>query len=102
MNLSIRERKDETITVRCTKSEREKLERAAQKKGKTLSRNLLDCGIAGLERKRDKDRKRAEMLVIRQQQLNEEYRKLLDNVEDEKMLEMLKPLMEREQKLWEC
>lgn len=101
MNRSIRERKGEIITVRCTRREKETLKRYAERKGRKVGGILLDCGMAGLERKREKDKRRAEMLVVRQQHLNGNYLRYALCTDNEEILELLYTAMNEGQKEWE-
>ena len=49
-------RKDKIITIRCTEKERSMLERKANQQQKSLSEYMLDSGMAGVERRRNRDR----------------------------------------------
>ena len=49
-------KKTEYITLRCTKKEKELLERKSKNQGKAISEYVLDCAIAGTERRRCRDR----------------------------------------------
>ena len=57
------ERKDETITVRCTAEEKADLKEMAGKRGESVGRFLLDAGMAGRERSREKDRRQDNCLT---------------------------------------
>lgn len=94
--------KSEAITIRCTLREKEKLHKMAKNKNKTLSEYLLDCGIASLERRSDKDRKRVVQMIANAEIFNEIFRYLKENPdvfsEEQKM--KMKELMEGSCALW--
>ena len=66
-------KKETTITVRCPIKLKGQLKEKANKNGKTLSRYLLDTGIAGLESKQSKRQKKVKALVKLTQPVNDFY-----------------------------
>ena len=62
--------KDSIITIRCSKSEKAIMEMKAKKLNISTSQYLLDCGIAGNERHRSKDRKRIKRIIEYNEDLN--------------------------------
>lgn len=66
-------RKNETITVRCTTEEKRKMKEKAEKRGKSLGCYLLDAGMAGRERNREKDKRRIRLLTELMQQMDACY-----------------------------
>ena len=68
-----RDKKETTITLRCTMKLKEQLQENANKNGKTLSCYLLDTGIAGLESKQSKRQNKVKGLVKLTQPVNDLY-----------------------------
>ena len=68
----MKEKKKENIVARCTKEEKDRISRKAKAVGKSESRYILDCCIAGTERKSDKFKK----ILIQQVQVTEEINQL--------------------------
>ena len=94
-------RKSETITIRCTLEEKNKMERKAISQNKTLREYICDSAIAGTERRTRKDKNRIASLVMIQQQLNtlNQYRK--DSYSMQENAEEFEKLLEEENKLWD-
>lgn len=97
-----RDTKTEIIPVRCRKSEKEKLELAAQKKGKSLSEYMLDSGMAGKERRVQRDKKRVVQLIEEQENINDIQRYRKNNDIDPELGEMLDKLIEGVRASWDC
>ncbi len=96
------ERKDETITVRCTAEEKADLKEMAGKRGESVGRFLLDAGMAGRERSREKDRRQVYFLTELTQRMDACYRCIQsDGFEKEAMKEELDRVMEGVDRLWE-
>lgn len=70
-------RKSETISIKCTKEEKQKIEKAANHNGKTVSNYALDCSLAGKESGKSRRRRRATALVEQQENLNALYKEAL-------------------------
>lgn len=95
-------RKDETITVRCTAKEKRKLREMAEKKGKSMGCYLLDAGMAGRERNREKDKRVIWFLTELVQEVDTCYVYIQsDNFEKETMKEKLDKVMKGVDRLWE-
>ena len=86
------ERKDNTITIRCTKKEKEAMEQQARKKDMTISQYMLDCGIAGKERHRIKDRRMLKKVVEHDEKLNR-LNHVMGKTPEEKIPEELKVII---------
>lgn len=96
-------RKDKMITIRCTEKERSMLERKANQQQKSLSEYMLDSGMAGVERRRDRDRKRVQQMVENQETFNALFLMLEDMKEGEvsaEIQEKIEEAMEGDGKLW--
>lgn len=95
-------RKDETITVRCTAKEKGKLREMAEKREKSVGRYLLDNGMAGKERNREKDKRVIWFLTELTQQMDACYVYIQSDVfEREIMKEKLDKVMKGVDRLWE-
>ena len=95
-------RKDETITVRCTAEEKQKIREMAEKRGKSMGCYLLDAGMAGRERNREKDRRGIYFLTELTQQVDACYSCIQsDDFEKEMMEKELGRVMEEVNGLWE-
>lgn len=95
-------RKDETITVRCTAEEKQKLREMAERKGKSMGCYLLDAGMAGRERNREKDKRVIWFLTELTQEVDTCYVYIQsDNFEKETMKEKLDTVMKGVDRLWE-
>lgn len=66
------ETKDTTLIARCTESEKERIQRKAKSLNKSQSEYILDCCMAGTERKSDKLKK----LLVREIKVTEELNQL--------------------------
>jgi len=86
------ERKDNIITIRCTKKEKEAMEQQARKKDMTISQYMLDCGIAGKERHRTKDRRILKKAVEHDEKLNRLHH-VMGKTPEEKIPEELKAII---------
>lgn len=96
-------RKDKIITIRCAEEERSMLERKANQQQKSLSEYMLDSGMAGVERRRNRDRKRVQQMIENQETLNDLFLMLEDMEKRElptKILEKIEEAMEGDGKLW--
>ena len=94
--------KTEIIPVRCRKSEKEKLEHAAKTKGKSLSQYMLDSGIAGKERRVERDKRRSVVIIDNQETLNDIQRYIRDNDVALELKDLLYRLIEGEKNIWDC
>lgn len=96
-------RKDKTITIRCSEKERDMLERKAKQQEKSLSEYMLDSGMAGVERRRTRDRKRVQQMIENQEALNDLFLILEDIPEDQVpdvIRKKIEDTMEGEERLW--
>ncbi len=94
--------RDETITARVTAEEKKRIKEKARKEGKSASQYVTDTAMAGLERRSSKDKKRVNLLINKQDLLNE----ILEKAQEEKisgeLYELITRLAEEENKLWQC
>lgn len=93
------ERKEVTITFRCTKEMDKRIEAKAELMGENKSKFLSDCVERGLERKRRYDKGKGRSLVEMQEAMNHVIRTFTP--EQEKMKEQILELGERMMKLWD-
>ncbi len=95
-------RRNETITIRCTRHEKLVIGQKAAKKGKTISTYAVNAALAGKETHREKDKRMAKDLVELTQGLNDCYRYLhCENIDMEALKGMFGRIMEGAGKLWE-
>ena len=99
--MNIEDKKTEIITIRCTKSEKGKIERKSEQKHQCVSVYMLDCSMAGLERRRVKDRDRLILMVERQEQLNALMKRTRASITEREALSILMELVNGESALWE-
>lgn len=99
--MNIEDKKTEIITIRCTKSEKGKIERKSEQKHQCVSAYMLDCSIAGLERRRVKDRDRLILMVERQEWLNALMKRTRASITEREALSILMELVKGESVLWE-
>ena len=92
-------RKDVTITFRCTKEMDKKIEVKAERMGENKSQFLSDCIERGLKRKTRYDKGKGRALVEMQEATNQIIRTLTP--EQEKVKEQILELEERMMKLWD-
>lgn len=95
--------KNMIITMRCSETEKEMINRKAFQMDKSFSQYVLDSAMAGCERKSDRDKKRLEIMMSIQEKQNEiqmYIRSKECNLETVK--NMLTELQEKMNKLWEC
>lgn len=85
--------KTEFMSVRCTHKQKEVIEKRAKKIEKSLSEYMIDCAIAGTERKRNKDKKRAVKLIQKQEKINEIMRHLESKEELSASEQIIKKLL---------
>ncbi|MBQ7562355.1 MAG: hypothetical protein IJT16_00015 [Lachnospiraceae bacterium] len=88
-----------TITIRTSVLEKERLKKKAEKKKKSLGQYLRDCGLAGLERRTDRDRKMVQKKVVRTEYLNRLAEQLKTN-DNENLKETLREYLETEITEW--
>ena len=95
--------KNMIITMRCSETEKEMINRKAFQMDKTFSQYVLDSAMAGCERKTDRDKKRLEIMMNIQEKQNEIQMYIHSkecNLETVK--NMLIELQKRMSRLWEC
>lgn len=98
-------KKDYTITIRCSKKEKELMELKAKKLGVSTSQYLLDSGIAGTERHRSKDRKRIRRMVEYDQLLNSLFSSLKEtnpNCIPETVKTEIDKVLMKGAEIWRC
>ena len=101
--MNSKDKKTEKISVRCTKREKDIVERQANKAGKSCSQCVIDAVVAGVERRTEKDKKRIIAKVQLQEKQNRLHRKIKQNEFDFDTLKAEIILyFEEENKLWEC
>lgn len=102
--MNSKDKRNEIITARCTEEEKAMITRKAKAQNKSVSDYIMGCSMAGLERKRDKDRKRIAQIVENQEALNA-LQKCLEKEESDLDLirakELVKQLMKGERRLWD-
>ena len=95
-------RRNEIITIRCTRHEKKVISQKAYGCGKTVSAYAVNAALAGKETHREKDKCMAKDLVELTQGLNDCYRYLhCENIDMEVLKEMFGRIMEGAGKLWE-
>lgn len=95
-------RRNETITIRCTSQEKKAIKEKADRQEKTISTYLIDAGMAGKERHRDKDRRMVRKLIEFTQCLDDCYGYIhFGNIEKEVLEGMFNRIMEGAEGLWE-
>ena len=99
--MNIEDKKTEIITIRCTKNEKGKIERKSEQKHQFVSTYMLDCSIAGLERRRVKDRDRLILMVERQEWLNALMKRTRASITEREALSILMELVKGESVLWQ-
>lgn len=94
--------KNETITARVTKEEKEKIRGQAEKEGKSASQYLVDAALEGRERRSSKDKKRVGILINNQNIFNDIFKILQDKSVPKELYEKIVELAEEDNKLWQC
>ncbi len=95
-------RRNEIITIRCTRHEKLVIGQKAAKQGKTISTYAVNAALAGKETHREKDKRMAKNLVELTQGLNDCYRYMhCENIDMEALKGMFGRIMEGAGKLWE-
>lgn len=94
-------KKTEYITLRCTKKEKELLERKSKNQEKALSEYVLDCAIAGTERRRCKDRKHIVRTIENQEIINGIHKSLFESKDFGNVGQMICKEIEGVN-LWDC
>lgn len=98
----IRVSKDATITIRVTHEEKMRIKEKAAKGGKSASEYTADAAMAGLERRRSRDKKRIVQMVKNQNMINEIFNLVKEKDDQEELLEKINKLVEGENRLWQC
>lgn len=93
------DKKTKTISIKCTKQERYKLEKAASKKGMSVSSYALEGALAGRERQCTKDKRNTTHMVMEQEMLNELYRSIPEN--EQALRAVWENMAKEAQKIWE-
>lgn len=94
--------KDATITIRVTHEEKMRIKEKAEKEGKSASEYTADAAMAGLERRRSKDKKRMVQMIENQELINDIYKLVKKENGQEELLEKINKLVEGENRLWQC
>ena len=93
--------KNEIIPIRVSKKEKEQIESKALKCNKSTSSYIRDSAIAGLERKRDKDKRQLQSMIGNQELLNDISLLMVDKDHCSSQLKSkLEELMKGELRLW--
>lgn len=93
--------KDEIITIRCTRKEKERIKRKAEEKNKNVGNYMLDAAFAGLERRSSKDKKRIVRMIVKQENLIQLLKRLeAGELETEEISLALRELIEGEKEEW--
>lgn len=92
-------RKEVTITFRCTKEMEKRIEAKAERMGENKSKFLSDCIETGLKRQTRYDKGKGRSLVEMQETMNQIIRTLTP--EQEKVKGQILELEERMMKLWD-
>lgn len=97
-----KDKKNQTMIFRCSESEKELINKKAREKGKTPSQYILDSAIAGVERRRDREEKKMQVMIENLEKKNN-FAKYLksEDCDLEKVREMYMELEEGEKRLWE-
>lgn len=98
-----KDKKNQTMIFRCSEGEKKLINKKAKEKGKRPSQYVLDCAMAGVERKKDIDKKKLYVMMENLEKRNS-FGKYLKSEECdlEKVREMYSELEEGEKRLWEC
>ena len=96
-----KDKKTEYITLRCTKTEKELLERKSKNQGKAISEYILDCAIAGTERRRCKDRNHIVRKIENQEIINGIHKRLFESKDFGNVGQMICKEIEGVN-LWDC
>lgn len=97
-------RKNAVINVRCTEEDKKRIGNKANKKEVSVGTYVVDCAIAGLERKSSKEKKRVTKLVSQQQELNDMYADIKNRTEPfspEEVMEIVKKIERGVRGLWD-
>lgn len=95
--------KDIIISIRCSEEEKNRISNKAIKKGESVSRYMLDCAIAGLERKSPKEKKRVTRSVKQQQEFNDicdEIKNRTEPFTPEEVMDIIKKIERGARDLW--
>lgn len=94
--------KNETITVRVTSEEKQKIKKQAEKEKKSASQYMTDAALAGMERRSSKDKKRVQVLINNQNILNDIFTILQGETVSKELYGKIAELAEEENRLWQC
>ena len=90
------------LSIRCSEDEKNLLLRSAEKRGKNISRYILDSALAGNERKSDKEKRRVVVMIENQMKCNDIYTYMeSNNCSMEVLKKMVKDLLEGGGRIWE-
>lgn len=96
-------RKNAVINVRYTEEDKKRIANKADKKEVSVGTYVVDCAIAGLERKSSKEKKRVTKLVSQQQELNDMYTDIQNRTEPftpEEVMEIVEKIERSVRDLW--
>lgn len=94
-------RKSKTISIKCTKEEKQKIEKAANHNGTTVSNYVLDCSLAGKESRKSRRRSRVTALVEQQENLNALYKEALASGTAYELNSKIQTVLVGGMRLWE-
>lgn len=94
--------KDVTVTIRMTREEKNRIKEKAEKRDMSTSAYMKETAMAGLERRRSRDRKKVIQMVERQEMLNDIQRRMEQKDTPDEVRRMMEELLEKEKELWQC
>ena len=98
-----KDKKNQTMIFRCSESEKELINKKAREKGKTPSQYILDSAMAGVERRKDREKKKLFVIMEYLEIINKSEIYLKSEPCDlEKVTETCLELIEGGKRLWEC
>ena len=101
LKLNEAHKKTEIICNRCTKNEKEILERKAKSQGKTISEYMIDSSMAGAERRSAREKKRIAQMVRCQEQCNVLQNCILTDAPKQQIQREIQKLNEEMLMLWD-
>lgn len=94
--------KDGTVTIRMTREEKNRIKEKAEKRDMSTSAYMKETAMAGLERRRSRDRRKVIQMVERQEILNDIWRRIKQEGASDSVCKMIEELLEKEKELWQC
>ena len=94
--------RDQTISIRVSAEEKEKIKGIAARKKESTSEYVLGAAMAGLERRTSREKRRAAQMVKNQEILNEIFELMKEDEAEGALYKKLMELKEGENVLWQC